>query len=184
MLVNLPESRIFEVGMTISAFLFLIFGYIRDRIIQKASERHFPRKTIAFTVLINLMRVALVVGTLAMSLLSCNPVKIRRNAHNFFAGTFFGSMFFYFVFGDHLVPIVGIPVGCFSRILSYLMIVCATCVMIIRRWGAAYFPWKKIYTVGSVLEYLAVIGQMIKFFIIMNELPEHSLKVSLKNKNI
>lgn len=172
--VLLPERRIFGMGMTFTSTLFVIFGIVRFHIITYYQYKTMNGEKSSINFLKWLMLFFMLFADLNMIIFSICPVSQYRNAHNASAGTYFISIFFYFVLNDYLCFKLGRKPKIYSHICTWCILVSLVLHVCLRQL-APKNKLKIFISFSSIFEIIGILLQIVKIYLIINETPKYNL---------
>jgi hypothetical protein len=176
LVVDSPQDRIWGVGMTLQSIFLLLFGLLRDHIVQLYVERTDLSRRRVCTVLLAVSRVLIILTSFALVFLACVPVKSGSPIHSPAGAVFFSGLSLYFFVGDFLTWRKGRTIKVVSVGLTLASVVLMIVAVVVKYTNNSPVA----YDASSVLGYLAVIGAFAKLIILKMDMPAHGLRLSRK----
>ena len=181
--VYFPQTRIFSVGLSLTAIILLFYGVLRHHMISifLLKSKKVKKNSKLILGLRIFMNILLVSASVNMILFSSLPCRYYSNAHDFTAGTFFASIFFYFLMDDIICWRIGRKPKTWSFSVTILIAIFAILFIVVRRIGSK--SSKSIrYTIADISETIAILVIPIKLVVLVKTSPKHALKITRKEK--
>jgi hypothetical protein len=174
LVVASPQNRIWAVGMSLQGLFLLLFGVLRDHMLQLHVSRSAKQSIFLCQVLVQVTRVLLILSSFALMILACAPIDKEALLHEIAAAFFFFGLSFYFFVGDYLTWTIKKPIKIVSIVLTAGNVVLIVVAVIVRYSNSN----PAAYDTASVLSYLAAIGLFAKLVLIKMDMPKHGLRLS------
>lgn len=169
--VDLPESRVFNIGMTFGAMLQFAIYFMRHHYLVTIVRRDskFILRLLKWIVIL-----CEFLGPFTFIGIGNFTVKEFTNAHNSFAIIFFYSVCLYFIFYDIILMCTTKKLKWYSGMLSYLMLITT----LLAGWVRFAVPLSNDAGVSasSVFEYITVVIFGLKCCLTIIDLPPHGIK--------
>ena len=170
MMVDLPESRIFAVGLCMEAMFFILYGFLRDRIFSNLISKTTKGKSIFLIIFRYLFRFFLIISIISMVIFSTNSVKTQQYLHNLSAFIYFISILLYFIIGDFISYLIDFKISILSFLLSFLPLFTFFIGIYLRK-------IKNNNSLSSILEIITILLISLKVFYLKFELPKTAIRV-------
>jgi hypothetical protein len=158
-----PENRFFAVIYTTDAALLTIALFAREFVIRTHDhgERSLLYSLFVF--------ISIPLTTISMALVATVTLADSRFWHLLPATIMLVGLILYFIVSDSRAVSAGLTVGRFSRSLPYY---CCVAFAIYSFILAFFLRSPFVYSIGSIFQYLLVVGLFLKVYLAGSELPD------------